>query len=179
MKISSLISNLRNSTKATVIACSVFLALTALILFFLMLFPIKIKDKSASLSAPVLETTSTTATTKMKQVVPQTTEAPHTLSTWGVSLETPAATTDPDAIPWYDALFTTTSSETGTGESDTETELQSETQAEIITEAEIIMTEPAVPEVIPVPETIAVTELVTEPPAQTVTEVVPQPEEMM
>ena len=107
MKFSRIISSLHNSTKATVVACSALLAFTAAVLFFLMLFPIKMRDRSAALAAPVIiETTTvpvieTTATTTTR-------EPPHTLSTWAAVPETIATTADPDEIPWYDKLFTST-----------------------------------------------------------------------
>ena len=60
MKLSRIVSGLHNSTKATVIACSVLLVMTTAVLFFLMLFPIKMRDRSAALSAPVIAETTTT-----------------------------------------------------------------------------------------------------------------------
>ncbi len=156
MKFSSLISSLRNSTKATMIACSVFLAFTALVLFFLMLFPIQIKERSATLSAPVLETTvATTTTHKVIQVQDTGTEPPHTLSTWKASIQTLEGTTDPNEIPWYDKLFTT--SETSTNMNDDDED-----------EPETVMST--------VPANLSITELITQPAVQqTVTQTVPVP----
>ena len=145
-----LISELHNSTKAILIACSLFLVVTASVLLFLMLYPIKAKDNITNHVVPVLETTTTTTETTLEEWVTTTTEPFHTLSTWGVSIETIATTEkpDPNTTPWYDAIFTTDISGTT---------------------PEKIMTEPPV---ITNPEP---TEIITEPPVQTITETVAQP----
>lgn len=96
MKVSNLVSALRSSTKATLIACSVFLTLTALILFVLMMFPVKIKEQQTSMSANVqIATTTSTSTTVAAPAVMDTEttrETAHTLSTWAVSIDTMTTT---------------------------------------------------------------------------------------
>lgn len=162
MKISHVISGLHNSTKATVIACSVLLAITAVVLFFLMLYPIEARDKSAALSAPVIMETTTTSSVRETTT---TKEPPHTLSTWEVPVETVETAYDPDAttdIPWYDKLFTTVQKETDTpGNADE----QITTVPEEVQQPEVIQPEE-------ITEPITMPEPVTEPPAQTITEVV-------
>ncbi len=163
MKLSRIVSGLHNSTKATVIACSVLLAMTTAVLFFLMLFPIKMRDRSAALSAPVIAETTTAPETLPEAVATTTAEPPHTLSTWAATIETLATTLDPDEttdIPWYDKIFTTTAETDEYGSTVTETTtIPVETQPPYI-ETEIIT------EMITVPETVPET------PPQTITEVV-------
>ncbi len=172
MKLSRMISNLHNSTKATVIACSVLLAMTAVVLFFLMLFPIKMRDKSAALSAPVMpETTVPGTTAPMEELIASTKEPPHTRSTWAATIETIATTSDTKHtsestdIPWYDKIFTTSSAES-----------TAETFPEMTT---VYQEEETLPPDEPAPqpeEPITLPEPVTEAPVQTITEVVPVPE---
>jgi len=174
MKFSRMISGLHNSTKATVIACSVLLAFTAAVLFFLMLFPIKMRDRSAALSAPVIAET-TTDTLPVAIAETTTKEPPHTLSTWAATAETLTTTLDPDEttdIPWYDKIFTTTVvTETDIYGNIITTTTQTETTTTVYdtTEEEttVIETTPVPTEPVTVPP-----EPETEPPVQTITEVV-------
>lgn len=166
MKHSNLISELHNSTKAILIACSLFLVITASVLLFLMLYPIKAKDNFTNHSVLVAETTVTTTTMKTTEEFTTTTkEPPHTLSTWEVSFETIATTEKPDptTTAWYDAIFTKNSNQT---------EITiSNTVSEIITEPAPVVTEPPVATM----TTLELIEPVTEQPVQTITETVTQP----
>ncbi|MBE6876942.1 MAG: hypothetical protein E7496_09560 [Ruminococcus sp.] len=179
MKISRMISGLHNSTKATVIACSVLLAMTAVALFFLMLFPIKMRDKSAVLSAPVITETTTTETLPAEIFITSTKEPPHTLSTWAATVETLTTTFDPDEttdIPWYDKIFTTSSVTYATDEYGSTVIT---TPAPEENEPVYIETQPVYIETEIVTEMITVPEPITEAPVQTITEVVvtePAPE---
>ncbi len=170
MKLSRIVSSLHNSTKATVIACSVLLVMTTAVLFFLMLFPIKMRDRSAALSAPVIAETTTTPETLPEAAFTTTTkEPPHTLSTWAATIETLETTLDPDEttdIPWYDKLFTTTveTDEYGSTVTTTSTE-ETTTSVYLETEPPYIETE-IITEMITIPETVPET------PPQTFTEVV-------
>ncbi len=161
MKFSRIIANLHNSTKATVIACSVIIAMTAVALFFLMLFPIKARDKSSALSAPIIiETT----TQKVPAVKPSTTREPsHTLSTWAATAETLDTTSDPDGIPWYDKIFTTT----------TQTDIYGNIIKVTTTKKSTTTTQPPeeLPETFP-EEPATISEPIVEPPEQTITEVI-------
>ncbi|MBR0484104.1 MAG: hypothetical protein IJJ69_04890 [Oscillospiraceae bacterium] len=173
MKISRMISGLHNSTKATVIACSVLLAMTAVILFFLMLFPVKMRDKSAVLSAPVVTETAMTEETLPAEIFLTTTkEPPHTLSTWAATVETLTTTFDPDEttdIPWYDKIFTTSSVAYATDEyGSTVITTVPEEQNETV----YVETQPAYIETEVITEMITVPEPITEAPVQTITEVV-------
>ncbi|MDE7120673.1 MAG: hypothetical protein K2O42_00735 [Oscillospiraceae bacterium] len=108
MRVSELVSELHNSTKAILIACSAFLVVTASVLLFLMLFPIQAKDPAVNAVVFTTETTSTTTTVELKEELFTTREPLHTLSTWGVSIETIKTTQKPDptTTAWYDAIFT-------------------------------------------------------------------------
>ncbi|MDE5768703.1 MAG: hypothetical protein K2H82_04880 [Oscillospiraceae bacterium] len=108
MRVSDLVSELHNSTKAILIACSAFLVVTASVLLFLMLFPIQAKDPAVNAVMFTTETTSTTTTAQLEEVGFTTKEPLHTLSTWGVSIETMPTTRKPDptTTAWYDAIFT-------------------------------------------------------------------------
>lgn len=89
MSIPKMISGLQKSTKMTIIACAAFLALTALVLLFLMLFPIEPEEK------PTLQVNQPQQTAALTELPQETappeegrqTEAPHTLSTWSASIE--------------------------------------------------------------------------------------------
>ena len=144
MKISHFVSELHNSTKAILIACSLFLVVTASVLLFLMIYPIKAKDNMTNHSVIVAETTTTTKSSR-EELTETTREPLHTLSTWGVSIETIVTTEKPDptTTAWYDAIFTTVSKQ------------------EDIYNNMIIPTEPII--------------VVTEPPVQTITETIAQP----
>ncbi|MBR1528267.1 MAG: hypothetical protein IJ642_14125 [Oscillospiraceae bacterium] len=170
MKLSRLISGLHNSTKATVIACSVLLAFTAAVLFFLMLFPIKMRDRSAALSAPTVIETTTTDTLPV-EIAETTKEPPHTLSTWAASAETLATTFDPDEttdIPWYDKIFTSTVQTETDDYGNVYTVTQTETTTAVYTETQPqIIETPAPTEPVTIPP-----EPETQPPVQTITEVV-------
>ena len=181
MKISRMISGLHNSTKATVIACSVLLAMTAVVLF-LMLFPIKMRDKSAVLSAPaVMETTTTEETLPAEIFLTTTKEPPHTLSTWAATVETLTMTTtfDPDEttdVPWYDKIFTTSSVTYAT---DAYGSTFLTTPAPEENEPVYVETQPVYVETEIITEMITVPEPITEAPVQTITEVIatePAPE---
>ena len=108
MRVSDLVSELHNSTKAILIACSAFLVVTASVLLFLMLFPIQAKDPAVNAVVFTTETTSTTTTEELEEIGFTTKEPLHTLSTWGVSIETIPTTRKPDptTTAWYDAIFT-------------------------------------------------------------------------
>lgn len=76
---------IRLSTKITLIACACFLGLTALILLFLMLFPIQREEMTRQLQV----STKPVATTAAVQTLPAAelhTEGPHTLSGWSASI---------------------------------------------------------------------------------------------
>ncbi|MDE7093288.1 MAG: hypothetical protein K2O52_00085, partial [Oscillospiraceae bacterium] len=111
MKISHFISELHNSTKAILIACSLFLVVTASVLLFLMIYPIKARDNMTNHSVIVTETTTTTTKPPLEELTETTREPLHTLSTWSVSIETIVTTEKPDptTTAWYDAIFTTIS----------------------------------------------------------------------
>lgn len=179
MKISRMISSLHNSTKATVIACSVLLAMTAVVLFFLMLFPVKMRDKSAVLSAPVVTETTSTETLPAEIFITTTKEPPHTLSTWAATVETLTTTDNPDEttdIPWYDKIFTT-SSVTYATDAYGSTVITAPVPEE--PEPVYIETQPVYIETEIITEMITVPEPITEAPVQTITEVIatePAPE---
>lgn len=179
MKISRMISSLHNSTKATVIACSVLLAMTAVVLFFLMLFPVKMRDKSAVLSAPVVTETTSTETLPAEIFITTTKEPPHTLSTWAATVETLTTTDNPDEttdIPWYDKIFTT-SSVTYATDAYGSTVITAPAPEE--PEPVYIETQPVYIETEIITEMITVPEPITEAPVQTITEVIatePAPE---
>ena len=167
MKISSMISNLHNSTKATVIACSVLIAVTAVVLFFLMLFPIQARDKSAALAAPIIIETTTTEALPT-ELFTTTKEPPHTLSTWAASVETIETTSDPNEIPWYDKLFTTTQQTDKYGNVIITTTTAAATTVITQPPTEILETAPAT-------QPLTMPEPVTESSVQTITEVVTEP----
>ena len=170
MKLSRIISNLHNSTKATVIACSVLLAFTAAVLFFLMLFPIKMRDRSAALSAPVIAETTTGLAAEFTETT-TTKEPPHTLSTWAAVPETLATTLDPDEttdIPWYDKLFTTTVETDEYGHTVTSTTTTTVTVSYEETVPPVEETLPPPPEPVTMPPEPEV-----QTPEQVITEVVP------
>lgn len=158
MKISHFVSELHNSTKAILIACSLFLVVTASVLLFLMIYPIKAKDNMTNHSVIVAETTTTTKS--LREELTETTREPlHTLSTWGVSIETIVTTEKPDptTTAWYDAIFTTVSKQ------------------EDIYNNMIIPTEPIIVVTEPVIINSELVEIITEPPVQTITETIAQP----
>ena len=113
MKFSKFLAGLHNSTKATIAGCGILLVITAASLFFLMLFPIKMDERTSKVKAePVMTyTTATTMTMTTRAATATTKEKPHTLSTWEVAAETLESVNDPDetddGIPWYDKIFTT------------------------------------------------------------------------
>lgn len=86
MRMPKILSGLQKSTIITILSCACLLALTALILVFLMLFPIT-PEQNISLqnTQPVQTEESTDAVLPSEEW--QNTEAPHTLSTWSVSVD--------------------------------------------------------------------------------------------
>lgn len=76
---------IRLSTKITLIACACFLVLTALILLFLMLFPIQREEKTRQLQVST-QPAVTTAAMQTQPVEGSHTEGPHTLSGWSASI---------------------------------------------------------------------------------------------
>ncbi len=86
MNILKTIAGLEKSTKITIIACASFLALTAVILAFLMIFPITPKHQQ-SLEQPPVQTMTVSEETQPSSEAWQNTEAPHTLSTWAATFE--------------------------------------------------------------------------------------------
>ncbi len=86
MNILKSIAGLEKSTKITIITCASFLALTAVILAFLMLFPITPNHQQSLEQAPV-QTTMVPEETQPSSEAWQNTEAPHTLSTWAATFE--------------------------------------------------------------------------------------------
>ncbi len=86
MSIRDMVSDLQKSTKITLLACLCFLLLTAVVLFFLMLFPLDPSKDSVSLSAPA-ETTNDDEVQESTAEEGTNTEAPHTLSTWSASID--------------------------------------------------------------------------------------------
>lgn len=86
MNILKMIAGLEKSTKITVIACASFLALTAVILAFLMLFPIT-PDSQQALEHNDVQTTTASGETLPASENWQNTEAPQTLSTWAATFE--------------------------------------------------------------------------------------------
>lgn len=92
MSFSKMISGLQKSTKITIIACASFLAVTALVLLFLMLFPIEKKQTPALQVNQPQQTAVPQATQEAPETQPfedegRYTEGPHTLSTWSASIE--------------------------------------------------------------------------------------------
>ncbi len=89
MSIPKMISGLQKSTKITIIACACFLAMTALILGFLMLFPIEPREQ-ITMQNPVQSTAQPEPDVQTESAPEEewrNTEAPHTLSTWSASIE--------------------------------------------------------------------------------------------
>ena len=172
MQVSHLISELHNSTKAILIACSAFLVVTASVLLFLMLFPIKAKDPVANLVTITTETESTTTTRpQAEEWLSTTKEPPHTLSTWGVSIETITTTLKPDptTTAWFDAILPKKTSNSENGNYD----YNHNNNVYDIPEPEFVETQPVAPE--PEEIDIPLTDSFSDMPAQTVTEVIDPP----
>ena len=117
MKFSKFLAGLHNSTKATIAGCGILLVITAAALFFLMLFPIKMDERTSKVKAEPLmtyTTATTMAVTTRATTTTTTKEKPRTLSTWEVEAETLASVPDEtdDGIPWYDKIFTTVTTAT-------------------------------------------------------------------
>lgn len=181
MRISHLISELHNSTKAILIACSAFLVVTASVLLFLMLFPIQAKDPVANLAVVTTETKSTTTRPQIEEWISTTKEPPHTLSTWGVSIETITTTLKPDptTTAWFDAILpkkTTNDLENDyydPDDYDYNYDYDNNDYDYDIPELEFIETEPAAPE--PDHIDIPLTDSFMNTSAQTMTEVIDPP----
>ncbi len=77
--------SIRLSTKITLIACACFLALTALILLFLMLFPIQREEITRQLQVST-QPVETVPVIQTQPLDPLNTEGPHTLSGWSASI---------------------------------------------------------------------------------------------
>ena len=135
MKFSKFIAGLHNSTKATIAGCGVLLVITAGVLFFLMLFPIKMEERTSKIKAePAIMYTTATTMVITTRATSATSEKPRTLSTWEVKAETLASQTETtesdDGIPWYDKIFTTSAPMTDKhGHIITETTTEEETIA--------------------------------------------------
>ena len=113
MKFSKFLAGLHNSTKATIAGCGILLVITAATLFFLMLFPIKMDERTSKIKAEpmITYTTATTMVITTRGTEVTTKEKPRTLSTWEAAVETLESVTETnetdDGIPWYDKIFTT------------------------------------------------------------------------
>lgn len=91
-----MISGLQKSTKITIIACASFLAVTALVLLFLMLFPIEPEETpTLQINQPQQTVMTEESTeTQLSEDEGLYTEGPHTLSTWSASIEGHTRSTD-------------------------------------------------------------------------------------
>ena len=92
MKISRQFNVLHRSTKVTMVVCAVFVIITAIALFMLMLFPIHPKEPETIVlnrhapvepTAPIVETEEELPET---EPIIQQTEGVHTLSTWSANI---------------------------------------------------------------------------------------------
>ena len=85
MKLKELFGRLERPTQITLLCCACVLALAAVILLFLMLFPIQKRDKQVE--APgIIGTLATEETAASTTASSSQTEASHTLSTWSASI---------------------------------------------------------------------------------------------